>query len=593
MKKLIFILIFLSLGSYSFAVDYGDGSDGDKTVSSDWTMDRSYQWTNLTINSGITLNTAGHTIKVNNTLTNNGTITDSISGGAGGAGGVGGAGGTNGSSGGNGVAGSAGVGSGGFGGGGGGGGGGATNRVIISSTHWIANAIGGNGGNGGAGGKAGGSVVILANTFNNADSIHADGLSGSNASNGGNGDWENVSPQNIIADSLSGGGGGGSGGDGGNGGTIKISYCYLVSTGTIRANAGLGGAGGSGGGVGTAPGNKPGYPRYYRMAYPAEGNGGTGSGNAGNGGHGEIDKGSRATVGTSGLAGNPGSAGTVTLNQQTYTNSIKFRTADRTIAIAAETLNESHKLRLKGNEVVYGVPFVPVTASNASPIRIYDGSNIKALPMIGGTKLLLHMDGSDRSTIFTDDGSSGYAIATNGDVQLDTVQKKVGTASGLFDGSGDYLTLAADDGFNFGSEDFMVDFWVKFNTVTHDEYLFSMLLNPYSFRVYTYEENDTPPAYFRFTSNSSLGLDVMLTSLTTISTETWYHIVVARDRNSFKLYVNGTQEASDIDYISMENFSGSTFYIGSSWNKDPLYMLDGWIDEFRIRKGGGDLSLAE
>ena len=71
---------------------YGDGSDGNKTVSSNWTMDRDYQWQNLTVNGGVTLNTAGYVIRVKNTLLNNGIITDNNNGGAGGSGSSGGAG---------------------------------------------------------------------------------------------------------------------------------------------------------------------------------------------------------------------------------------------------------------------------------------------------------------------------------------------------------------------------------------------------------------------------------------------------------------------------------------------------------------------
>lgn len=135
---------------------YGTGSDGDRVISSNWTMDRDYQWQNLTVNPGVTLDTAGRIIKVKETLTNNGTITDSYSGGAGGSGGSGGGGcagdgnGSPGSNGSGGGAGAAGAGSGGTGGGYGGSGGAGEEGADAS----------GNGGSGASGaGGATGSII--------------------------------------------------------------------------------------------------------------------------------------------------------------------------------------------------------------------------------------------------------------------------------------------------------------------------------------------------------------------------------------------------------------------------------------------------
>ena len=60
-------------------------------------------------------------------------------------------------------------------------------------------------------------------------------------------------------------------------------------------------------------------------------------------------------------------------------------------------------------------------------------------------KLLLHFDGSDGATTTTDSSNNERTITLAGDAQLDTAQKKFGTASLLLDGNGD-LASAADDG---------------------------------------------------------------------------------------------------------------------------------------------------
>ena len=53
----------------------------------------------------------------------------------------------------------------------------------------------------------------------------------------------------------------------------------------------------------------------------------------------------------------------------------------------------------------------------------------------------------------------------SGNAQIDTAQAKIGSASGLFDGTGDYLTTPAQAGFNFGSGNFTIEFFVRFNSV--------------------------------------------------------------------------------------------------------------------------------
>src|SRR3990167_4294419 len=83
------------------------------------------------------------------------------------------------------------------------------------------------------------------------------------------------------------------------------------------------------------------------------------------------------------------------------------------------------------------------------------------------TKFLAHTDGTDGSTTFTDE--AGIAITANGNAQIDTAQSKFGGASGLLDGTGDYLTTPDSDNYNFGSGDFSVDFQVRFNSVASNQ----------------------------------------------------------------------------------------------------------------------------
>jgi len=67
------------------------------------------------------------------------------------------------------------------------------------------------------------------------------------------------------------------------------------------------------------------------------------------------------------------------------------------------------------------------------------------------TLLLLHCDGANASTTFTDDSGNSHNGTAVGNAQLSTAQKAYGTASAIFDGTGDYLTVADHADFNFSA----------------------------------------------------------------------------------------------------------------------------------------------
>ena len=69
---LVLIVLLMSIGNASAL--YGDGSDGDVTISVDTTLTSDMNYNSLTINSGVTLYPDGYVIYVLNTLTLNGAI---------------------------------------------------------------------------------------------------------------------------------------------------------------------------------------------------------------------------------------------------------------------------------------------------------------------------------------------------------------------------------------------------------------------------------------------------------------------------------------------------------------------------------------
>ena len=64
------------------------------------------------------------------------------------------------------------------------------------------------------------------------------------------------------------------------------------------------------------------------------------------------------------------------------------------------------------------------------------------------TKSLLHFDGANNSTTFTDE--TGKTWTAHGNAKISTAQYKFPTGSGLFDGTGDYIDTPDHADFNFG-----------------------------------------------------------------------------------------------------------------------------------------------
>lgn len=59
---------------------FGTGADGAVTISANTTLTRDWNYTDLTVDAGVTLSTGGYIIRCTGTLTNNGTIDNSASG---------------------------------------------------------------------------------------------------------------------------------------------------------------------------------------------------------------------------------------------------------------------------------------------------------------------------------------------------------------------------------------------------------------------------------------------------------------------------------------------------------------------------------
>lgn len=194
---------------------------------------------------------------------------------------------------------------------------------------------------------------------------------------------------------------------------------------------------------------------------------------------------------------------------------------------------------------------------------------------------LLHGNGGNPLTSGTpdivpinkDNSTNNFLLSPNGDVRNDEFHPyQEGYYSNYFDGSGDYLTAASNAAFSFSTGDFTIECWVNFNITTVDKALVSRYSasTGWNFR---YDSNGI--ALFNGDTN-------LISKSFTPTVGLWYHLAVARQGTSLRLFINGVLENTVTNSTSLDN--SNTLYIGRL-TAATAWELNGYLSNVRIVKG--------
>lgn len=189
--------------------------------------------------------------------------------------------------------------------------------------------------------------------------------------------------------------------------------------------------------------------------------------------------------------------------------------------------------------------------------------------------LLLHGDGPNGSTIFTDNSPSPKTVTAAGNAQISTAQSKFGGSSIAFDGSGDRLTIPTSSAFEFGASDFTIELWL-YRVGTGQQHLYEGRDNSVINRPLLYLNASTQLAYY---ANGA----VVISTTAVPTPNDWSHIAICRGSGSSRLFLNGTQVGSTYSDSISYAAPGSVLIIGA--NDAYGTVLNGYIDELRITKG--------
>lgn len=205
------------------------------------------------------------------------------------------------------------------------------------------------------------------------------------------------------------------------------------------------------------------------------------------------------------------------------------------------------------------------------------GKGTSGDPDYSSVVFLSHFDGADGSTTIVDE--KGHTVTANGNAQLDTAQQKFGSASCLFDGTGDYLSLVDDAAWTF-TGDFTVEMWVRWNNLV-DTAFAGQWSTSSATAGWLFARTAASGLVYNFYTGG--GLLQSITGAWSPSPSVWYSICAERSGNDFRLYADGAVVGTATNANTPRN-AALDLRIGGRNHTTPLYM-DGWIDEMRITNG--------
>jgi hypothetical protein len=177
-------------------------------------------------------------------------------------------------------------------------------------------------------------------------------------------------------------------------------------------------------------------------------------------------------------------------------------------------------------------------------------------------------------------------ITSNG-ASIDTSQSVFGGASGKFiASSSQYLTVPNSTNWYYGTGNFTVDFWVRFNTLPasgSSAYVYSQFQDYSNYvRICFYNYGSGMNVVFGVYQSGSWLISYSVDG-GAFSTATWYHMAVVRNGNAWYWFKNGTRLGSTGTSTGSVPDLAAPLLIGTFDGASGF--LDGWLDEFRISKG--------
>ena len=217
---------------------------------------------------------------------------------------------------------------------------------------------------------------------------------------------------------------------------------------------------------------------------------------------------------------------------------------------------------------------MPVLPTWRRPTRLIQPQD----PYFSNVALLLHMNGSNNSTTFTDSSANGLAVTANGNARISTAQSKWGGSSGFFDGANSYLS-ASGSLFNLPGA-FTIEAWVYFASIGSSSQVICSKWASLGNYAWIFQCKSSK---LQFATANDGTNPILYEASTLFSASTWYHVAAVCTGTALSLYVNGSSVGSFTD-SNNRTCSTTSFCVGL--NQDPGFpqWLNGYMQDLRITK---------
>jgi YD repeat-containing protein len=209
---------------------------------------------------------------------------------------------------------------------------------------------------------------------------------------------------------------------------------------------------------------------------------------------------------------------------------------------------------------------------------------VAADPSFGNVGLLLHMDGANNSTSFTDGSTAHRAVTANGTAKISTAQSRFGGGSVYFDGTANgYLSMAYNAAFSPGAGDYTAELYAR--------PIGAMTAQGRDLLGQSDSGGGYVPFAFRYESSGVWNLIIyngaayQSVAGGPVALNQWVHLAMVKTGSTITFFVDGINKGSlTIGNGGLLYASSQPMTIGRLGSYNGNYFI-GYVDDVRFTKG--------